>query len=43
MFVQGDASFGGQGVGVNIVDFRADRCTLWASILGDTRPWWWVN
>ena len=43
MFVQGNASFGGQGAGANIVDFRADKCALWKSILGGTHPWWWVN
>ena len=45
VYVQGTATLT-PGVGANVVDFRKDKCDLWASLVGaggDVREFWWSN
>lgn len=43
VFVQGNGTMS-PGAGANVVDYKADRCALWASLLApDPRGYWWCN
>jgi len=42
MFVQGNGS-ATPGVGANVVDWRKDKCDLWAALAVDVRAFWWSN
>ena len=43
VFVQGNGTMS-PGAGANVVDHKADRCALWASLLApDPRGYWWCN